>query len=114
MISDKRLKNYIAEDVLDHHLSEYGEEDIEIEDNNGKSVHIKAGYGKNINNYYYQLFDLYTDRNENYSADDLGFLVWCQYEYEGDEHLKKLMIDMYNSQFEKWAYRIKQIKKEKV
>ena len=97
----KKLENYIAEDVLDHHLSEYFT-DIEIEDSKGEPLYIE-------NNNYYKLLGLYLDPEKKYSANDLDFLIWCQYEDEDDEHLKKLMSDMYESQLSVWTNRLKKL-----
>ena len=113
-----QLKNYIAEDVLSHFLSDYTidlEDDFDLMDKNGDEVSLMSFVRKD-KYHSYNLYTLFIDNPNNYedgelsARDDLYWTIWEPYEYEDDVGLKRLMDDMFNSQLDIWTYRLKTAK----
>ena len=104
----KELKNYIAEDVLSHHLSEIVEEWGEgYDDDTSKPIPKirKLAIKLDQSGEYSKLLDLFLKRDT--TSEELGFQVWETYEDHEDETLGELMGDMYDYQIETWAKRLK-------
>ena len=106
-ITIEELKDFIAEDVLGHHRSEY-ELDIDTCDNEGEDLTI-------TNENHLQLFDLFVDSYKKYPLEEDGYrlsekldwLVWCKYEDCDDDELRRLMVDMFDAKLDIWTERLK-------
>lgn len=80
----KQLEEWIAEDVLRHHLSK---------------VELNA-----MATTYATLFKAYV--YWEWSSSDLDFTVWEQYEDEGDGGLRVSMEEMYDNMIDAWSNRL--------